>query len=304
VNFDVLIRQYLYQNKSISLPGLGRLAFASSAQLPADSEKYEATPLQDLHFTYNLQQEIEPEFIKFVSAHTGKIAPLAASDVESHFMLSRQFINIGKAYVIDGVGVIEKKDDGTYGFTPGVYIPVSDAITVTHKPLKVREPQPVLPKNTPARGKQVNYKNILIIAGIAVLIGLAGWAAYYFFVENRITDTAAVLNPSDTAQTKAPASTTGNTSSSTTTTVPNQAATPTGGPNDYKAVYEVTVDKARAEKRTKMLKDGGSDARYETIDSGNRFKLYILLNASPADTARKRDSLSKFLAKRVRLEKL
>jgi hypothetical protein len=302
VNFDVLIRQYLYQNKSISLPGLGRLAFASSAQLPADSEKYEATPLQDLHFTYNLQQEMEPDFIKFVSAHTGKIAPLAASDVESHFMLSRQFINIGKAYIIDGVGVIEKKDDGTYGFTPGVYIPVSDAITVTHKPLKVREPQPVLPKNTPARGKQVNYKNILIIAGIVLLIGVAGWAAYYFFVENRVTDTAAVLKPADTAQTKAPASTTGSTSSSTTT--PSLAAVPTGGPNDYKAVYEITGDKARAEKRTKMLQDGGNDARYEAMDSGDRYKLYILLNAAPADTARKRDSLSKFLAKRIRLEKL
>ena len=279
---------------------MGRLHFGDSTQLPAaTSDRYEAIPLQDLHFDYDLQQQADPDFIKFVSTHTGKIAPLASSDVDSHFMLCKQFINIGKAYIIEGVGTLEKKDDGTYGFVPGTYVPVSDAITVTHKPLKVREPQPIIPKSTAIRAKQVNYKNIILIAGIAVLIGLAGWAAYYFFVQNRLTDTAAAVSPKDsTAQ--ANIATTDTTKSAT-----PQAAitTATGGPNDYKAIYEVTKDKARAIKRTAVLVDGGNNAKYETVDS-NTYKLYIVLNAAPADTARKRDSLSKFLAKKVRLEKL
>lgn len=301
MNFEILIRQYLYQNKNIALPGMGRLHFGDSTSLPAaTSDRYEAIPLQDLHFDYDLQQQAEPDFVKFVSTHTGKIAPLASSDVDSHFMLCKQFINIGKAYIIEGVGTIEKKDDGKYGFTPGTYIPVSDAVTVTHKPLKVREAQPILPKNTAARGKQVNYKNIFLIAGIAVLMGLAGWAAYYFFVQNRLTDAAAATSK-DSAQ-ATPVSAGGDTAKAVATTQA-AATTLTGGPNDYKAIYEVTKDKQRAIKRTAVLVDGGNNAKYETVDS-NTFKLYIVLNAAPADTARKRDSLSKFLARKVRLEKL
>lgn len=302
VNFEILIRQYLYQNKSIALPGLGKLYFGASAQLPATtSDKYEAVPLQDLNFEYDLQQQAEPEFVKFVSTHTGKIAPLASSDVDSHFMLCKQFINIGKAYIIDGVGTIEKKDDGTYGFTPGTYIPVSDAVTVTHKPLKVREPQPVIPKNTAPRGKQVNYKNIFLIVGIVLLIAVAGWAAYYFFVKNRIPDSAAVAASTNDST---PVTDSSNKSASPAGSNTAQASNSNSSdPNGYKAIYEITKDKARAIKRTEMLVDGGNDARYEAVDS-NTFKMYIYLNSLPADTARKRDSLSKFLAKKVRLEKM
>jgi hypothetical protein len=304
VNFEILIRQYLYQNKSIALPGMGRLYFGASAQLPATtSDKYEAVPLQDLNFEYDLQQQSEPEFIKFVSTHTGKIAPLASSDVESHFMLCKQFINIGKAYIIDGVGTIEKKDDGTYGFTPGTYIPVSDAITVTHKPLKVREPQPVIPRDTAPRGKQVNYKNIFLIIGIVLLIGVAGWAAWYFFVKNRITDNTVLTTPSADSTTTSDSSNRATPMNGSTAQAPATVTNSSADPNGYRAIYEVTNDKARAIKRTKMLADGGNDARYEAIDS-SRWKMYIYLNSLPSDTARKRDSLSKFLAKRVRLEKI
>jgi hypothetical protein len=302
VNFDILIRQYLYQNKNIALPGIGKLYFGSNAQLPATaSDKYESIPLQDLQFSYDLQQQADPEFIKFVSTHTGKIAPLASSDVDSHFMLSRQFLNIGKAYIIEGVGTVEKKDDGTYGFTPGTYIPVSDAVTVTHKPLKVREPQPVIPKDTTPRGKQVNYKNIFLIVGIAVLVGLAGWAAYYFFVKNRIPDNTVVAGSA--SDTSSAADTTQNLATPISGSTAQAPASTSTDPNSYKAIYETTKDKARAINRTKMLVDGGNDAAYETTDSAT-FKLYIKLNSAPADTARKRDSLSKFLAKRVRLEKM
>ncbi len=302
MNFEILIRQYLYQNKSIAIPGMGRLHFGDGTSLPTTiSDRSEAFPLQDLHFDYDLQQQAEPEFIKFVSAHTGKIAPLASSDVDSHFMLCKQFINIGKAYIIEGVGTLEKKDDGTYGFVPGTYVPVSDAITVTHKPLKVRESQPVLPKNTAPKGKQVNYRNIFLIAGIVLLIGLAGWAAYYFFVQNRLSTTAAVAPKDSATQANTELTTNGDTTKPVTSQT--AVAIPTGGPNDYKAIYEVTKDKLRAIKRTEMLTDGGSNAKYETVDSGT-YKLYIVLNSAPVDTARKRDSLSKFLARKVRLEKM
>jgi hypothetical protein len=300
VNFELLIRQYLYQNKSISLPGIGRLAFAPDVQLPSGvSEKTETIPLQDLRFTYDLQQQADPEFVKFVSTHTGKIAPLASSDVDSHFMLSRQFINIGKAYIIDGVGTVEKKDDGTYGFTPGTYIPVSDAITTTHKPLKVREPLPVIPKNVTAVKKQqqqVNYRNIILILGLIVVLGAATWAVWYY-MKNRST-TAALTPTADSI------------SVNKDTPVNNFSTNnlQTGGavsndPNAYKAIFEVTRDKNRALSRTSKLKAYGTDARIETSDSIT-FKLWTPLNAAPSDTLRKRDSLSKFFAKKVRLEKL
>lgn len=300
MNFELLIRQYLYQNKSISLPGIGRLFFESDVQLPAGAnEKTEVIPLQDLRFTYDLQQQANPEFIKFVSVHTGKIPPLAASDVDSHFMLSRQFLNIGKAYIIEGVGVLAKKDDGIYGFTPGTYIPVSDAVTTTHKPLKVREPLPVIPKNLGAAKKQqVNYRNIILIAGLLVLLSLVAWAAYYFLIKNRSTTNGAATSFADSAN--AGKDTTAKTAINN-TQVANPATS--NDPNAYKAVFEITKDKARALDRTYKLKAYGTDTRMETSDSVT-FKLWTPMNAPPSDTLRKRDSLSKFFAKKVRLEKL
>lgn len=298
MNFDILIRQYLYQNKSISLPGIGRLLFSSDVQLPSGaSEKNEVIPLQDLRFAYDLQQQADPEFVKFVSTHTGKIAPLASSDVDSHFMLSRQFINIGKAYIIEGVGTIEKKDDGTYGFTPGTYVPVSDAITTTHKPLKVREPLPVLPKTTAAaRKQQVNLKNIILITSLVLILGLAAWAAYHYLYENKKT-AGAVVPTTDSIN----ASKDTGVNNPTVTTQAGNAVS--GDPNAYKAVFEITKDKARAKDRTARLQAYGTDARMETLDSIT-FKLWTPLNAPPSDTLRKRDSLSKFFAKKVHLEKL
>ncbi len=299
MNFDILIRQYLYQNKSISLPGIGRLHFSPDVQLPSGAnEKSEAIPLQDLRFTYDLQQQADPEFIKFVSTHTGKIAPLAASDVDSHFMLSRQFINIGKAYLIEGVGTVEKKDDGTYGFTPGTYIPVSDTVTTTHKPLKVREPLPVLPKNiAAAKKKQVNYKNFIVIVTLVVLLGLAAWAAYYYLYQHKAATGTVAPSTDSTIKKDTPVN------SNTAANAAQTGNTTSNDPNAYKAIFEITKDKARAKDRTAKLKAYGTDARMETTDS-TTFKLWIPLNAAPSDTLRKRDSLTKFFARKVRLEKM
>jgi hypothetical protein len=303
VNVEQLIRQYLYENKSISLPGIGKLAFTSNAPLPSTADKNESLPLPDLNFIYNLQEQAEPAFIAFVAEQTGKIKPLATSDVDSFFTLAKQFINIGKSFIIDGVGVVNKLDNGQYSFTPGTYMPVVETVSHLRKPLKIREPIPVIKRDMNLRDEPdpINKKVMLAIA-IAIIIGLIGWAVFHFVLNGKSTsaETKPVAQTGDTISVAKDAAATTHKDSAT---APVPEAKPIGSPNDYKAVFETTDDKKRAYNRLVKLRSYKIDVRMEaTADSAN-FKLWVPVTAAPADTLRKRDSLSKYFARQVVLEK-
>lgn len=269
MNIELLLRQYLYNHKTVSYPGIGKLAFGANAQLPESLEKGEALPLQDLNFTFNLQEELDKDFIAFVSSQTGKIKPLASADVESYFMLSKQFINIGKSFVVEGIGTIEKQDNGTFAFTPGYFLPVSEASAAPHKPLKIREAVPVMPKGeskptTPAINKKV-------ILGIIAVLGLAliAWAIYYFAFSKKSetpvapattdvvidTTTNKIPQPKDTAITSAT----------------TQAPVNVGG---FKAIVDQRFTRLAATARAAKLRSFGHDALVDSTGP-TTFLIYI-----------------------------
>jgi hypothetical protein len=309
VNVEQLIRQYLYENKSISLPGIGRLAFSGSSPLPSPAEKGENLPLPDLGFTYNLQEQAEPAFIAFVAEQTGKIKPLATSDIDSFFTLAKQFINIGKSFIIDGVGVVNKMDNGQYSFVPGTYLPVVETISHLRKPLKIREPIPVIKRDINLRDEPepINKKVILVIA-IIIVLGLIVWGVLHF-LGNRTPETKQVVQTADTTaivhETAAPQKDSVTAAPTTPPPVTTTAApTTAGGPNDYKAIFETTTDKKRALDRLSKLRSYKIDVHLDATADSSNFKLWVPVNAAPADTLHKRDSLSKYFARAVKLEKL
>ncbi len=303
MNVEQLIRQFLYENKSISLPGIGRLAFTGNGPLPSTAEKSENLPLPDLNFTYNLQEQAEPAFVDFVAEQTGKIKPLATSDVDSFFTLAKQFINIGKSFIIDGVGVINKMDNGQYSFVPGTYMPVVETQSHLRKPLKIREPIPVIKRDINLRDEPepINKKVVLVIA-IVIIIGLIVWAVFHFVLNSKSTsETKPAAQTEDTISVVKEPVVVGHKDSVTTTVVPLK---PAGGSNDYKAVFETTTDKKRALDRLFKLRGYKIDVRLEASTDSSDFKLWVPVTAAPTDTLRKRDSLSKYFAKPVRLEKI
>ena len=76
-----------------------------------------------------------------------------------------------------------------------------------------------------------------------------------------------------------------------------------GQETSWKFVIEQTVSKNRALKRYNQLKEIGKPIMLDTQDS-TRFKLYFVLPATIADTAKISDSLRRFyLSRRVFAEK-
>lgn len=304
VNVEQLIRQFLYENKSISLPGIGRLVFSGNGPLPSAAEKSENVALPDLKFTYNLQEQAEPSFIAFVAEQTGKIKPLATSDVDSFFTLAKQFVNIGKSFIIDGVGVIVKLDNGQYSFEPGTYMPVVETQSHLRKPLKVREPIPVIKRDMNLRDEPdpINKKLIAVIVGV-IIIGLIIWGVYHFLSATKNgTETKPIGQTEQDTITRVdkPEIVVANKNLETKTVVPQKAP---DDANDYKAVFEITSDKAKALGRLAKLRSYKIDVHLETSDSTN-FKLWIPITSMPADTLHKRDSLARYFAHPVVLEKI
>ena len=264
MNLELLLRQYLYLHKNVTYPGIGKLFFESGGHLPDAQEKGEATLLQGLAFNYNPLEGIDNDFIAFVSAQTGKIKPLAFADVESYFMLSKQFINIGKSFVVEGIGAIDKQDNGTLAFTPGYYVPVSEASATPHKPLKIRESQPIVPKtdNKP-KPKPINKKAVGISLLVLALV-LVGWGIYYLvtmFMHNSASKTAnedstnkVIIKPVDTLP----------------VSVKPQVTASAG----FKAILDTKPTRFAAEARATKLKGFGHNAQVDSAGPAN-FRIYI-----------------------------
>ena len=47
-----------------------------------------------------------PDLIAFIAEKTGKMRALAAADLDSHLVLAEEFLNIGKPFAFEGIGII------------------------------------------------------------------------------------------------------------------------------------------------------------------------------------------------------
>ena len=74
----------------------------------------------------------------------------------------------------------------------------------------------------------------------------------------------------------------------------------------YKMIFEITKSKERAYNRTNQLNNLHSNTQYDSIpinDSVAYYRLFLPIKMPPSDTARIKDSLQKFFAKKVFMEK-
>jgi len=116
-----LLVQYLYTNRKMSLPGLGIFTLDKSVILPDEHDR-------NLHSTPNAVQfqnanivAADKELISFICEQTGKIKPLAISDLDSYLNLGMEMLNIGKPFYLEGIGTISKNKAGKFDFSPGEY---------------------------------------------------------------------------------------------------------------------------------------------------------------------------------------
>src|SRR5215831_12283610 len=108
-----LLSQYLREQKTLSLPGIGVFSLTGPVASADDS------------FTSNIQfqnkkiKEPDDKLINFIKQETGKIKPLAIADLETFIATGMELLNMGKPFQLEGIGSIQKKKDGEYDFVAG-----------------------------------------------------------------------------------------------------------------------------------------------------------------------------------------
>lgn len=283
-----LLAQYLYTHKRLDLPGIGIFLLDPSSIIePENSKQSKHTSLEGVSFENNLSLKETPDLIQFISSQTGKIKALAAADLDSHLGLAQQFLNIGKPFLFEGIGSLEKIKSGEFAFTSGHILPAA------MKDLSVKE----ITSAPPTDDSLDDYKSVLYLKKvkakwkkpIAVLFLLAGlalavWGGYTVYKR-----TTAKNNKAPVKEKKEETSILHNSPINQKDSIiePKQLiVTPAG---NYKFVIE-TAAKDRALNRFSKLKGFGLNVQMETKDSAS-FKIFFILPAAVADTARMVDSL-------------
>lgn len=286
---DQLIVQFLYSNKKVTLQEIGTFTVSPEINIDPDSDKDFALPPDTIQFNYDSKAEPDEDLIKYIMQHARKMKALAFADLESFIMLNKQFLNIGKPLIIEGLGTLEKMQAGGYAFTQANTSHVIREETPREITEKTKEKISFI---TPAKEK--NNVGVKPIIGISVLLFLilASIAVYYYMniknKENASQANSLITDAKDTLPPKKRAD-----SLPIVNTVKDA--------NTFYIVLNEYPDIASAEKRMKVLAGYGHHVILKTTDSIT-YKVRMPFILPVSDTLRIKDSLAKLLNPKAYVE--
>ena len=284
-----LLMEYLLANGKLDLPGIGTFSIDKSYHEKTDPGDLKPEPIENIGFENDPSIKENADLISFISSRTSKMKSLVAADLDSHLNLAREFLNIGKPFLFEGIGSLSKLKSGQYEFIPEKQKDTaSKEITITSS---TEESFTAYEKVfSPSREKS-GWKKPLVIFLLLAGFGIAIWLGYLAY-KNRSSgeETAAeiqqpaVLPVKDSIAEKK-----------------DSLLLINNKDEGYKFILEV-ANKTRAFKRYDDLKSYGWEVQLETKDS-IRYKLFLLLDIPAADTTRVMDSLTILSGRKVYLEK-
>jgi hypothetical protein len=299
-----LLATYLSINKELPLQGIGIFTLDTSYTIeeePGRSGQKQTSP-GTISFKKDLTIKTDDKLISYLSEQTGKMKALAASDLDSYTEQAKEFINIGKPYLFEGIGTIIKNKDGHYSFTQGDYFieKIEDKI---YQSTAVAESKPTDFKSVILKQpEKINWRKPLIALFILLGLGLVVGGGYLLYKRTSQSDTV-----TETIQSK-PAEPTGTLVSKDSTADKNDSALTTRTAIKQQAVnassYKFVIDQFKAPRaftRFYQLKNFGWPIQIETKDSVS-YKLFVLLPVSGTDTTRALDSLTALNGRRVFIE--
>ena len=205
MKIEHLLVQHFYNAKQVTLQGVGTFNLSPDFIMPLENDKDLAIPPDTISFQYNSRATEDDALITYIVQQTRKIKPLASSDLESYIMLASQFLNIGKPFIIDGIGVLEKNQSGEYQFTQqGQYLNAK----AEDAPVQIREKSDEDISFASKAKPNGNSKKILVLLASFLALGVIIWGAWYFLSKKKDTPAVetsqaipAVTLQSDTAKT-------------------------------------------------------------------------------------------------------
>jgi hypothetical protein len=295
VKIQEILAQYLYKEKSLTLPGLGHFALDPTVNLTDTKEQ--VWPDGAITFTMDRQAQLSDELLTFLVQQTGKMKPLALSDLESYISTGLQLINIGKPFLIKGIGSLTKNQTAQLQFEQGnPVLEKIDSINTDH----VRDRTVLAEGETEidfSHEERKNSKKPILIFGSIIALALVGWAVWLAIPKK---ETAPVSTDTETEQvavdTPAAAMDTSAivVKDSTPVTPPDSAFTanvPTAT-GTFRLQVDAFKTMAAAENRVAKLKLRGFDVRAEMKDS-SRYIVVLQVNRPLSDSSYVMDSLRK-----------
>jgi hypothetical protein len=287
VKIEQLIVQYLYLTKQVTLQGIGTFKLDPAVVLPAGNEKEKdfVMPENAFQFEYNLKAGEDEGLVRYIVQHTRKILPLASSDLESYAMLAKQFLNIGKPLVIEGVGTVQKNQQGNYQFIPGVFI--TPKIDDYPKQIREKRDESV---SFETEGKLNNSRRNLVAVIAVLVIILVGLGIYYVLMNKK------TIEPEPVAQTEAITDTAmKNSFNKTGTGTPLNVAPPIteSGSDSFNIVVKNYSNYESAVNAFKRFSDYGHRLKVQKAADSLNYELTMSFKRPFSDTSRAKDSLSK-----------
>lgn len=297
LKIEQVLIHYLLKYKELTLQNIGTFRLESVLPDIADPERPIIIPEGAISYQYNPKAGVDPNLIQYITEHTGKITPLAASDLESYITLGKQFLNIGNPFILHNIGTLHKNNAGDLFFKGGNYVAdkmdpqrkIEDEGAEEHDENMFNEYQRK-PDNSRAK--------LLLAVVTIVVLGLISWAVYEFaFNKEAIPDNAnstEVITPlSDSLY---------NDSISKTVNLRDSIQRRPAGLNSFKAVVNEYDNIVKANSRLAQLNKYGRNVIVFTTDS-IIYKVAEPFAAPLSDTTRVIDSLSKYYGKnKVKIE--
>lgn len=292
----------------MQLQGIGEFVLDNFYENPFENEKGRVRlPGNTIQFSPDKKAKEDTGLIEFISQRTGKIRPLASSDLEDFLNIGKQLLNVSKQFYIEGLGTLILNDSSNYDFIQGNEVMVATApeeINPKKRIVKREEHTDDMsfedgyPK--PAKTSANALRKLLILFALVLGLTIIGWIVYYFFQQwqdkkNGQENTLENIQPVIPSPAQAQDSLAAGKDSLATISPVN-----TNGDYTYKVVIE-TAKRQRALNRHKDLQKMGYDVQLSTEDSIT-FKLYTVVTGPLSDTSRSRDSITRFFGRKARIE--
>ncbi|HSF46670.1 MAG TPA: hypothetical protein VLA58_11705 [Chitinophagaceae bacterium] len=301
-----ILLNYLLTHKKLQLTGLGTFNMTGSYTI-SDDDKSIVIPQGAVEFKLDQATPEDPELVAAISKETGKIRPLASADLDSLIIQGKQLMNISKPFVIEGIGTLQKNHRNEIE-----YIPFVAEINRNEHDRRLEEPGEAVRfddnylRPSVKTGSGSRFITVALLTILA--LGILGAVVYYVYSQSAKNDqpTVTLSDPplalEDTNNVASPGLQDSTTSVQTDTlrTLTSSVAT-VSRDSSFLVVLEI-AKKDRAMKRYADLREWGHKVIMTTKDSVS-FKISFPIKAPLADTAKYRDSLAGFFARKVWIEK-
>ena len=297
-----LLAHYLYTNKRLDLPGIGTLLLDNSVTIEQENNKQlKNVLLEGVSFESNPAiKKPSEDLIQYISSHSGRIKPLATADLDSFLGLAIQFINIGKPFLIDGIGSLTKINSGGFTFAPGQVLTekLNDYLAMDAPAIASREADHDYKRIFYPDKPKMQWKKPVAILLVMMGIVLAIWGGYIIYKRTSAANEANETNLSDNNVIKEVVPLTDTIKTQKDSVIETAQKIPDG---NTKFILEI-ADQKKSLQRFNKLKTYQWNVQLETKDSLS-YKIFMLLPVAAADTSRILDSLSRLIGKRVYIER-